>query len=584
MHSRDRRTPLCCRSVLSLALLTSLASLSCYSLAETTHQQPQTLHNGVETFSYRRLLQTLIAVPKIAGGVDAIAGEFPYAVSVRLKNALFHIGTHFCGGVLIDKEWVLTAAHCVDARTIQAQPDPLVYVGGLSLDGHDSEKIQVVETVMHHQWNGNSASGADLALLRLERPSNRQPAVLTSVNMENLYPGKALTAIGWGRTLPRGQFASTLKKTDNLPYIELSLCESALGMNMKSTLLCAGDGSSDTCQGDSGGPLLDQDSTLVGIASFGAVDCGSPGKPGVYVRVSAFLDWIQKRGRTFVDGAPNVTNTNPGPIDSPNGGASSPEQDGNTNATTPSSKQEDRSNVTAIAPEREDLVNGNATTPERDDSSNVTSTSQEQDGALNIPATTSGPTTVQLRRADVDVQDLVEGSSSKGKKGKKKNKKKEKKDKRTKKTKEKKEQQEMNGRTTDVDDDEATNGDASQGKKNPTDAPESSSQDVSIGKDLTPTNGESDVSQERNITQSRSSSPDSGEPTNGDAPNAKLSRLADKYPCPAKVQCVDTQQVTRTDGETVTVTTCKCVAWVQDGSCHQDGWTKIGGVGKCNGG
>ncbi len=64
--------------------------------------------------------------------------------------------------------------------------------------------------------------------------------------------------------------------------------------------ICAGDlsGRKDTCQGDSGGPLYVQDEingvtkyVLAGIVSYG-VECAKPNYPGVYTRVSYYLDWI----------------------------------------------------------------------------------------------------------------------------------------------------------------------------------------------------------------------------------------------------------------------------------------------------
>lgn len=64
--------------------------------------------------------------------------------------------------------------------------------------------------------------------------------------------------------------------------------------------ICAGDYSAarDTCQGDSGGPLLSimkrgffKVPQIIGITSFGSVCAG--GIPGVYTRVSEFIDWIE---------------------------------------------------------------------------------------------------------------------------------------------------------------------------------------------------------------------------------------------------------------------------------------------------
>ena len=65
--------------------------------------------------------------------------------------------------------------------------------------------------------------------------------------------------------------------------------------------MCAGDlsGQKDTCQGDSGGPLFFEDEingvrkyVLAGIVSYG-VECAKPNYPGIYTRVSYYLDWIR---------------------------------------------------------------------------------------------------------------------------------------------------------------------------------------------------------------------------------------------------------------------------------------------------
>jgi secreted trypsin-like serine protease len=62
--------------------------------------------------------------------------------------------------------------------------------------------------------------------------------------------------------------------------------------------ICAGEmaGGKDACQGDSGGPLIFTygEPVLVGIVSWGD-GCGDSTRPGVYIRVDRYLDWIGEK-------------------------------------------------------------------------------------------------------------------------------------------------------------------------------------------------------------------------------------------------------------------------------------------------
>lgn len=43
---------------------------------------------------------------RIVGGMMSTSGEFPWIVSIKKQTS------HNCGGVVVNKRWVITAAHC----------------------------------------------------------------------------------------------------------------------------------------------------------------------------------------------------------------------------------------------------------------------------------------------------------------------------------------------------------------------------------------------------------------------------------------------------------------------------------------
>ena len=84
-----------------------------------------------------------------------------------------------------------------------------------------------------------------------------------------------------------------------MPILDTEQCISpkVYGPNkLGSGMYCAGylDGGIDTCQGDSGGAMVCEvrgRQAVMGLTSWG-YGCGRPNRPGVYTRVSDYLDWI----------------------------------------------------------------------------------------------------------------------------------------------------------------------------------------------------------------------------------------------------------------------------------------------------
>ncbi|XP_058268447.1 trypsin-1-like [Hemibagrus wyckioides] len=231
---------------------------------------------------------------KIVGGVDASPGTWPWQVSFQIG------GKHFCGGSLINENWVLSAAHCFQSV---AASNVKVLLGLENIQGTNPNKQQrsASKIINHEGFNESNTLYNDIALVQLSSSVTFNnyvvPVCLTATN-STFSSGTNVWITGFGRAgynvdLPSPQ---TLQEVQ-VQIVSNSDCAKVYGANViLDYMICAGvpDGGKDSCQGDSGGPLvLKQNTTWVqaGIVSFGS-GCGNPNSPSVYTRVSYFQDWI----------------------------------------------------------------------------------------------------------------------------------------------------------------------------------------------------------------------------------------------------------------------------------------------------
>ncbi|XP_057568976.1 kallikrein-12 isoform X1 [Hippopotamus amphibius kiboko] len=222
---------------------------------------------------------------RIFNGTVCVPHSQPWQV------ALFQ-GTQLrCGGVLIDRRWVLTAAHCSGSRY-------WVRLGEHSLRQLDwTEQIRRSGlSVTHPSYQGAQQNhDHDLRLLRLGTP-----VILTRSVQPLPLPTTCATAgtkcliSGWGTTNhPWNQLPDQLQCL-NLSIVSNENCQAAFPGRITQNMVCAGGiAGEDACQGDSGGPLV-CGGVLQGLVSWGSVEpCGQKGIPGVYTNVCKYVDWIR---------------------------------------------------------------------------------------------------------------------------------------------------------------------------------------------------------------------------------------------------------------------------------------------------
>ncbi|KAK2866447.1 hypothetical protein Q7C36_002503 [Tachysurus vachellii] len=245
---------------------------------------------------------------RIFGGRKTKPGAHPWQASlqVRVWNSTDDFG-HNCGGILLNSCWVLTAAHC-----IEEQYEMQVVLGGVDLKRQEAadQTIDVEDYFVHENYTESKhALHNDIALLKLKAVTEdglcaRETRYVKSACLPpGPFPdGMECSISGYGTT-EKDEGGSTQLLDTKVLLVNQTRCMASeiLGDVLDDSMFCAGriQGGIDTCQGDSGGPLVcKQNGThyIYGVVSWGD-GCGKKYKPGVYARVTHFIDWINEKIR-----------------------------------------------------------------------------------------------------------------------------------------------------------------------------------------------------------------------------------------------------------------------------------------------
>ena len=135
---------------------------------------------------------------RIVGGEPSDEGDWPatVAISFEVTDNLFQ----FCGGTLIDRQWVVTAAHCLYQGEIPFAFDKiLVRAGSVLLDSPEMQEIRVLNAIPHPEYNPVEPIYNDIALLALES-AVQEPAAPITINPDTPAVDTLATVVGWGLT------------------------------------------------------------------------------------------------------------------------------------------------------------------------------------------------------------------------------------------------------------------------------------------------------------------------------------------------------------------------------------------------
>ncbi|XP_018587708.2 trypsin-1-like isoform X2 [Scleropages formosus] len=215
---------------------------------------------------------------KIVGGYECPKHSVPYQVSLNS-------GYHFCGGSLVNENWVVSAAHCYKSLIE-------VRLGEHNIQQtENTEQVISSSSVIRYPYYDSWTIDNDIMLIKLSKPAAFDSYVQPVALPEGCAAAGTMCMVsGWG---------NTMSSSDNklqcleIPILSQKECENAYPGMITSSMFCAGylEGGKDSCQGDSGGPVV-CDGVLQGVVSWG-YGCAEKDHPGVYAKVCEFTQWLK---------------------------------------------------------------------------------------------------------------------------------------------------------------------------------------------------------------------------------------------------------------------------------------------------
>ncbi|XP_022901048.2 chymotrypsin-1-like [Onthophagus taurus] len=222
---------------------------------------------------------------RIIGGEKAeTITKFPYQVMVQCEIEEKYLT--ICGGALIGKNKILTAAHCVLKCS---DPKRLRVIAGV-YNPDIKHAHQVKCSIPHPDYDENKASN-DIAVLCLMNTLQESDRIKTiKIAQKLVKPNTKAIVSGWGQT--KTSIVSKELKYAIVNVIDSEECEDENPFYDETQICAESTDGSGPCKGDSGGPLV-ANKELIGIVSYGIADCIT-NAPRMYTNVYYYRSFIEK--------------------------------------------------------------------------------------------------------------------------------------------------------------------------------------------------------------------------------------------------------------------------------------------------
>jgi len=252
---------------------------------------------------------------KIINGKPAELGAYPWMANIGYVSRAGQEPQWLCAGSLITDQHVITAAHCLDPKILQARRSwtpTTIRLGELDLDPKVVDNATptdfAIEKIDFHQQYDNDKKVNDIGLIKMKTKAKYtdliRPICLPPPEFfENDFTGWYSVVAGWGKT--NIATSSTKLLEAEVEIKDIDNCRRNITTVLRTAVIdrrviCASSPGKDSCQGDSGGPLMffrkirtgkPGNMFLMGIVSYG-YKCAEEGYPGVYTRLSQYMNWL----------------------------------------------------------------------------------------------------------------------------------------------------------------------------------------------------------------------------------------------------------------------------------------------------